>query len=208
MKINDLKPASYNPRKITDEKLEMLKKSLTEFGDLSGIVYNRRTGTLIGGHQRLKTFDPSWPITKESTTDDRGTVALGYVETPHGRMTYREVDWPEAKEKAANIAANKHGGEFNDALLKKLIKELKIDDTDMDLIGFDDEELNLLLGIEPEPKDAEPQIDRAEELNQTWQVKPGDLWQIGDHRLLCGDSTKADDVKSALGGGYCVYDGH
>jgi len=51
-----------------------------------------------------------------------------------------------------------------------------------------------------EPTDAEPQIDRAEELNKTWNVKPGDIWQIGEHRLLCGDSTKAEDVARVMGG--------
>jgi hypothetical protein len=54
MQVKDLKPAGYNPRKISKEKLAALKKSLEEFGDLSGIVYNSRTRTLIGGHQRIK----------------------------------------------------------------------------------------------------------------------------------------------------------
>ncbi len=54
-------------------------------------------------------------------------------------------------------------------------------------------------GEEPEPQDAEPQIDRAEELNKVWGVKMGDLWQIGEHRLLCGDSTKKEDVGRVMG---------
>ena len=114
MKVKDLKPAGYNPRKISREKLSALKKSLEEFGDLSGIVYNTRTQTLIGGHQRIKNLDPSWPIIKKAQTDKTGTTAAGYVETPHGHLTYREVDWPEIKEKQANIAANAHGGEFDE----------------------------------------------------------------------------------------------
>lgn len=206
MKIKDLKPAEYNPRKITEEKLAALKKSLAEFGDLSGIVYNRRTARLIGGHQRIKTFDLSWPITKEETQDGRGTVAHGYVETPHGRITYREVDWLEAKEKAANIAANKHGGEWDEVMLAELLGELKAGEFDPDLLGFDAAEIDkILLAASPqETKDAEPQIDKAAELNKTWQVKLGDLWQIGEHRLLCGDSTKAADVGRVMGGGKAI----
>lgn len=60
--ISNLNPAPYNPRKITDKKLAMLQKSMAEFGDLSGIVCNTRTGHLVGGHQRLKVFSPDWPI--------------------------------------------------------------------------------------------------------------------------------------------------
>ncbi len=102
MKASDLTPAPYNPRKITDKKLAMLQKSMAEFGDLSGIVMNTRTGHLIGGHQRLKVFSPDWPIHKEPHEDVQGTVALGFVETPWDRWVYREVDWDETKEKAAN----------------------------------------------------------------------------------------------------------
>lgn len=58
MNVADLMPSSYNPRTITDEKLMMLGKAMQEFGDLSGIVFNIRTGQLIGGHQRIKHLDP------------------------------------------------------------------------------------------------------------------------------------------------------
>jgi len=161
MQVKNLKPADYNPRKITDPQLARLKKSLEEFGDLSGVVFNKRTQQLVSGHQRCKNFSPDWKIEKSAHKDKTGTVALGYIETPSGRMTYREVDWPEDKEKKANIAANKQGGEFDDDLLKSLLDDLKLEDPlDLELIGFNNKEINNLQ-IKPEPKDAEPQIGRA-----------------------------------------------
>lgn len=145
MKIKDLNPAPYNPRTITDEKLAMLGKAMQEFGDLSGIVMNIRTGNLIGGHQRLKHFDPSWPIKKRKCTDSTGTVSLGEIETPFGVWQYREVDWPEKKELAANIAANKHGGEFDEPKLKDMLIEIDDGSIDMMLTGFDTDEISDLL---------------------------------------------------------------
>jgi len=136
MKIKDLMPASYNPRKITDKQLGMLKKSMAEYGDLSGIVVNVKTGNMVGGHQRVKNLDPSWPIVKQPHKDKTGTVSLGYIETPGGRWTYREVSWAEKKEVAANIAANQHGGEFDMPKLKDIIINLDDGAMDMELIGF------------------------------------------------------------------------
>jgi len=145
MKIKDLKPASYNPRKITDKQLGMLKKSMAEFGDLSGIVVNVKTGNMVGGHQRVKNLDQSWQIVKQPHKDKTGTVALGYIETPVGRWTYREVSWTEKKEAAANIAANKHGGEFDMPKLKDIIISLDDGAMDMELLGFNSHELELMM---------------------------------------------------------------
>lgn len=145
MKIKDLKPAEYNPRKITDKQLDMLKKSMEEFGDLSGVVVNVKTGNMVGGHQRVKNLDPSWPITKEPHKDKTGTVALGYIETPSGRWTYREVSWPKKKEAAANIAANQHGGEFDMPKLKEIIIDLDDGSIDPELLGFNSHELELMM---------------------------------------------------------------
>ncbi len=139
MKVKDLRPSAYNPRKITEKKLDMLGKSMKEFGDLSGIIFNRRTGNLIGGHQRIKHLRPEWEIRKEDSPDELGTVAKGFIKTPFGDWVYREVDWPEKKEKAANIAANRHGGEFDFPMLDGILSDL--DDMDLELTGFSEDEL-------------------------------------------------------------------
>ncbi|KKU25466.1 MAG: methylase N-4/N-6 protein, partial [Microgenomates group bacterium GW2011_GWA2_46_16] len=141
MKLTDLKPADYNPRTITDEQMERLKKSLAEFGDLSGIVFNRRTGNLVGGHQRLKCLPPDAKIEKKDlkAKTKTGTIAQGFIIFDGGeKHTYREVDWDEATEKTANIAANKHGGEWDDDKLGELLKELS------EMPGFDLDDLYIL----------------------------------------------------------------
>jgi|GEM_PF-2691258 len=142
--IGTLKPAVYNPRKISNKQAEMLKKSMLEFGDLSGIVYNVRSGNLIGGHQRCQQFDPAWEINKEKYSDNMGTVAEGYIQTPFGRWRYREVDWDIKKEKAANVAANKQGGDWDLSQLRELIDEINIDDFDLDIVGLDDTDMQEL----------------------------------------------------------------
>jgi hypothetical protein len=144
--VEDLKPAPYNPRKISDPKMKMLGKAMKEFGDLSGIIYNIRSNRTVGGHQRVKHLDPSWLIVKEDFTDDVGTVALGYIETPYGRWTYREVDWNEQREIAANIAANKHGGEFDFPMLKDLIVQIDDGALDLELTGFDGKDFDKTFG--------------------------------------------------------------
>lgn len=138
MKVKDLKSSDYNPRKMSEKKLSMLGKSMKEFGDLSGIVFNRRTGNLIGGHQRIKHLRPEWKIEKKDFQDDLGTVAQGFIKTPFGDWVYREVDWDPKKEKAANIAANKHGGEFDFPMVDEILSDL---DIDLELTGFSEEEL-------------------------------------------------------------------
>lgn len=137
MEVKQLSPAPYNPRKITDKQLQSLKKAMAEFGDLSGIVVNQRSGNVVGGHQRLKNLDPDWPIHARESTDETGTVALGHIDTPWGQISYRLVDWSHEKEMAANIAANRHGGDWDMAKLNLVMQELSETDFDIDLTGFD-----------------------------------------------------------------------
>jgi len=160
-RIEEIKPAAYNPRKISDRQLKTLGESMETFGDLSGVVMNTRTGNLVGGHQRCKHFDPSWPITSEPHSDSTGTVSLGFVETPTGRFSYREVDWDLKKEKAANISANKSGGYFDQALLKPILLEISDEPINLTLTGFAPEELTNLLLNEAEWTDSAKTADAA-----------------------------------------------
>ena len=202
MKLTDLKPADYNPRTITDEQLERLKKSLQEFGDLSGIVFNRRTGNLVGGHQRLKCLPPDAKIEKKDlkAKTKTGTIAQGFIIFDGGeKHTYREVDWDEATEKTANIAANKHGGEWDDDKLGELLKELsEMPGFDLELTGFDDEEFNSILSQLANSGLIDD--DEVPEVPEKPKTKTGDLYILGKHRLLCGDATKKDDVERLMDG--------
>lgn len=141
--------ADYNPRKISQEELSRLKKCLDEYGDLSGIVVNLRTGNMVGGHQRTKTIPENAVIERTETyqTPTRtGTVSHGFILINDERYAYREVDWDITREKAANLAANANGGEFDDESFGLLIKELSLDaDFDCELIGFDFTEVENIL---------------------------------------------------------------
>ena len=95
MKIKDLRPADYNPRKISKEKMIQLQKALEEFGNLSGIIFNKQTGNLIGGHQRLKCIPKNAEITitdNYNPPTSKGTIAEGFILLYGGKHNYREVD--------------------------------------------------------------------------------------------------------------------
>lgn len=191
------KAAPYNPRKITDEQLERLGKSMAEYGDLSGIVVNAATGHVVGGHQRLKQLDPTWTVFKEPHTDQTGTTAIGHIDTPLGRWSYREVNWPEQKEKAANLAANKHGGDWDIPILKELLVELDDGAFDLNLTGFSEDELKDL--IDWQGTEETKTEDEVAELPKKPKTNIGDLYRLENHRLLCGDSGSSKDVARLLG---------
>jgi hypothetical protein len=151
MKTTDWRANPRNPRTISDPQLAALKAAMIEFGDLSGLIVNRQSGNMIGGHQRVKIL-ADLPVTVVQRFDpptQRGTVAEGFVEYGGERFIYREVVWNETREKAAMIAANKHGGDFEADLLSTLLQELKDENFSMDLTGFSERELNRLLFTEP-----------------------------------------------------------
>lgn len=141
--IKHLKAAKYNPRTITDAKLNKLTDSIHKFGDLSGVVFNVRTDTLVSGHQRVKTMQgKKTAIVTKKMKDKHGTVARGYIivkgENGDINVPYREVDWDIITEKAANIAANAHGGSFDKEKLRLVLASIeKKSKFDLELTGLD-----------------------------------------------------------------------
>jgi hypothetical protein len=106
------------------------------YGDLSGVVFNRRTGNLVGGTQRSKKFDKTAEVivTKRFAKPTKvGTVALGYIKFKGERFSYREVSWDKHKEMAASIAANNNAGDWDMPELNLQLHELSSFDVDYDL---------------------------------------------------------------------------
>lgn len=184
--VSDLKPWERNPRKISPEDLAALKRSLQEFGDLGGIVFNVRTKHVVGGHQRIKDLDPKWKIERRIAHDKTGTVAVGFIETPFGRVSYREVNWPQRREAAGNLAANKIQGEWDEPKLAELLAELK-PFPEIQLTGFSQEEIDKLIS---EVMPAQVEEDQIPEPPVEPITKLGDVWQLGNHRIRCGDANE------------------
>jgi hypothetical protein len=190
--LNSENKSEMNPRKISGRRLKMLVDSLKQFGDLSGFVFNKRSNKLVGGHQRLSAFDDSAKVTITHALkkpDAVGTVAYGFVEMNGTRYSYREVDWNQNRERAANIAANKHGGEFDDALVTQIIRELDVNAPESASIGFDADELAKILG------NSSKQLTNNEVLlDQAVQLKPAMEYVI----IACDSQEQFDDLRERL----------
>jgi len=167
--VSVLKPAEYNPRKKLkkgDKEYEKIKNSIEEFGFADPLVVNADM-TIIGGHQRL-------------------TVAmdLGYTEVPCA-----VVDVDKVREKALNIALNKITGAWDEQMLADLLTDLKEADYDLDWTGFEAAEVEQIFSNIYDKKVKEDSFDVDKELKQPVFSKLGDLWVLGKHRVICGDST-------------------
>ena len=175
--IRELIPYEANPRQITDKQAKDLKASLAKFGIADPIIINT-DNMIIGGHQRKKIletllgYDPDYQI--DVRVPDRGL----------------SVD--EARE--LNVRLNKNVAEWD---FDTLANNFELDDL-LDW-GFDKHDLDLDLWSDEPPEDVEPQIDKAEELREKWDVRTGQLWRLGDHRLICGDCTDKAVVDKVMG---------
>lgn len=176
IKITELKPAKYNPRKDLkpeDEEYQKNKKSITEYGCVIPLVVNKDM-TIIGGHQRLKILED-----------------LGYTE-----IECVVVDYDKNKEKGCNITLNNENvsGEWDKLKLEELMAELKKEDFNMENTGFSFDEVDDILKDITGSK--EDEFDLEEELKEIEQPisKLGDIWILGKHRLMCGDSTQKEQV--------------
>ena len=185
-----LKAAAYNPRrdlKPGDAEYEKLRRSIEEFGYVEPVIWNERTGNIVGGHQRFKVM-----------------TSLGYTE-----IECVVLDIDEQREKALNVALNKIGGEFDIPLLTDLLHDLSGDGFDATLTGFDLTEMEDLFKEKTSGKVKEDNFDadKAAAEIQTPVSQRGDIWLLGRHRLMCGDSTSSEDVHKLMDGAKarCVF---
>ncbi len=191
--IQEINPAPYNPRidlKPGNPEYETLKRSIDTFGCVEPLVWNKRSGNLVGGHQRFKVL-----------------LARGDTE-----VDVSVVDLPPEKEKALNIALNKISGDWDPRKLAQLLDELvQLPGFDVQLTGFDIPDVNALIAesLPPPEVDGNDHFDVEAELaaNRPLVTQPGDLVELRTldsdrrfrgHRLLCGDCTDPEQVKRLM----------
>ena len=181
MKLSELNPAEYNPRKALkpgDPAYEKLKASILSCGNVEPIVWNRRTGRVIGGHQRLTVL-----------------LDLGVTESEVSVVNLSEVD-----EKRLNIALNKITGEWDDEKLSTLLADITAAGADTFPTGFDEDELATMFADLSKAEAHDDGFDLSAALEKAAFVERGDIWTVGRHRLMCGDATSAEDVAALMDG--------
>lgn len=178
IEISKLKRAEYNPRKeLTpeDPEYQQLKKSIVEFGYVVPVVVNSDM-TVIGGHQGLTVLED-----------------LGYK-----KIECSVQNLNKTQEKALNLALNKINGIWDNEKLEKILAELKELEFDMDITGFSPDELNEIFNDTLEATEDDFDVDKELEEIEEPVTQLGDVWILGKHRLLCGDSTQKEAVAQLM----------
>jgi len=179
--IDRPKPYAKNTRKIPQKAIDLVAKSLREFGWQQAIVCDA-ADVVIAGHTRLLA------ARKEGMTHVPVTVAAHL--TPAQVRAYRLMDNRSHEETSWDLD-----------ILGVELGELKGLDLNLEFTGFNSRELGKF-NLDGNPAEApEAQMDRAEELQAKWHVERGQIWEIGRHRLMCGDSTQRADVVELMRGG-------
>jgi len=174
-----LAPNPQNYRRHPKRQGDAVTGSLNELGWIQDVLVNKTTGRMIDGHLRvelaLQHGAQSVPVKYVELSEAEERLALATLDP----LTYM------AETDAAALGALLEGASTGDAALQEMIAKLAEDN------GL----------FKPEPvQDVEPQIDRAEELRQKWGVSSGDLWALGEHRIICGDCTDAAVVARVMEG--------
>lgn len=180
IEVSKLLPADYNPRKDLkpgDAEYEKLKRSLEEFGYVEPVIWNKTTGNVVGGHQRLKVL-----------------IAMGMSD-----VECVVVELSAEKEKALNVALNKISGDWDKDKLALLISDLQGSDFDVSLTGFDPAEIDDLFKDTLKDGIKDDNFDVEAELQKPTKTKLGDVWLLGRHKLICGDSTQSSVFEILMG---------
>jgi DNA modification methylase len=173
--VKDLKASAYNARKWDEKAIADMKESISRFGLVDPLLVNgapERKNIVIGGHLRLKV-----------------ATLLGFTEVPVVYLTIPDIE----KEKELNLRLNKNVGAWDEELLKLFDTNLLLD------VGFTPDELNGFFDDVLEIQDDGFNVEEELAKIVTPETKPGDLYQLGDHRLLCGNSLDAKDVMKLMG---------
>ena len=181
LSVEALRPAAYNPRKKLkpgDKEYEKIKNSIQEFGYVEPIIVNYDM-TVIGGHQRLT-------VLKD----------LGYTEVQCVEVHIED----ENKVKALNVALNKITGSWNEQLLADLIVDLQTANFNTDFTGFEAPEIEQLFSKVHNKEIKEDSFDVEAELKKPTIAKLGDVWMLGRHRVICGDSTLPETYTTLMDG--------
>ena len=182
--IDLLRPDPANPRWIGQEELDALERSIRRFGFVQPVLARREDSTVIGGHQRLV-----------------AARRLGLTTVPVAFL-----DLPIEQARLLSLALNRISGSWDEQLLARLLADLQSNPSvDLSLSGFGEDEVrDLLRSLETREKKERAEdfdLDSAlEEATRAPRTRPGDLWALGEHRLLVGDATKPEDIERLLGG--------